>query len=305
MSSDQWIITRRDFLKASGIVTLGLSFAQNVMKAWEQDSPLLCRFGMVTDPHYADIEDHGTRYYRQSIQKMSECVELMNQEKVDFLIELGDFTNGTPDGSLNHLKEIEEVFRKFNGPRYHVLGNHDLDSLSKEQFQSIIENTHIGRDQTYYSFTMKGVQFIVLDATFTSEGLPYKLGNFHWTDANISADQLAWLNHTLEQTDLPVVLFVHQLLDSREGIDDRHSINNATQVRAVLESHPRVMAVFQGHQHQGQYHVINDIHYYTLKAMVEGSGEESSSYAIAEIFKNGSIRITGYRKAVGVEINRA
>src|SRR5690625_5920348 len=209
-----------------GIETLVLGYAQNIMKSEEKYSSVLGRFGMVTDPHYADIEDHGNRYYRQSIQKMSECVEFMNQEKVDFLIELGDFTNGTPDGSLNHLKEIEEVFRKFKGPRYHVLGNHDLDSLSKEQFQSIIENTHIGRDQTYYTFTMKGVQFIVLDATFTSEGLAYKMGNFHWTDANITEDKLAWLNNTLEHTTMHIVLFVHQVLDSREGIDDRHSIND-------------------------------------------------------------------------------
>ncbi|GAG06588.1 unnamed protein product, partial [marine sediment metagenome] len=40
------------------------------------------------------------------------------------------------------------------------------------------------------------------------------------------------------------------------------------------------------------------IHYYTLKALVEGSGPENNSYATAEVHPDGSITITGYRKAL-------
>ena len=54
------------------------------------DSSPKLRFGMVTDPHYADVDTRGSRYYRQSLAKMKECVDLMKQQQVDFLIELGD-----------------------------------------------------------------------------------------------------------------------------------------------------------------------------------------------------------------------
>jgi len=65
------------------------------------------------------------------------------------------------------------------------------------------------------------------------------------------------------------------------------------------------MIVFQGHQHAGQYNLINNIHYYTLKAMVEGSGEQHNSYVIVELFDNLNLTISGYRKAVGKELQTA
>jgi len=303
MGSNKWVITRRDFLKASGIATLGLCFTSGFVRANIRNSSIKCRFGIVTDPHYANIETRGTRYYRQSIEKMSECVDLMNQERVDFMIELGDLTNGTPSGSTEHLKKIEEIYSKFNGSRYHVLGNHDLDSLSKNQFQSVVENTGINRNATYYSFDRKAIHFIVLDANFTSDGTPYDSGNYHWTDTNIIDEQIDWLTENLEQSSLPTVIFIHQLLDSGDDSKSDYYVNNATEVRKVLEKHTQVLTVFQGHQHIGQHNIINNIHYYTLKAMVEGSGEDNSSYAIVEIFDNRTVSITGYRKADSLVIS--
>jgi hypothetical protein len=36
--------------------------------------------------------------------------------------------------------------------------------------------------------------------------------------------------------------------------------------------------------------------------MVEGSGSDNNSYAVVEVYDNGSISITGYRKAIGKEL---
>ena len=84
------------------------------------------RFGIVTDLHYADRPFNNTRYYKESLPKLSECIELMNEQEVDFLIELGDFKdqNTPPDEkeTLGFLDTIESKFRQFKGPVYHVLG---------------------------------------------------------------------------------------------------------------------------------------------------------------------------------------
>jgi hypothetical protein len=82
-------------------------------------------------------------------------------------------------------------------------------------------------------------------------------------------------------------------------------VKNVAKVRRLLESHPDVLTVFQGYQHQGQYSQVNNIHYYTLKAMVEGSGEENNSYAIVEILDNLTVMISGYRKAGIKELQSA
>lgn len=297
--SGRWIMTRREFLKSAAMAagSFYIGSVPGYPKGGSRKVKL--SFGIVTDSHYADIDTYGTRYYRESATKMTECIELMNDKEVDFLIHLGDFKNGAPENNIEDLQHIESIYARFDGPRYHVLGNHDMDSNTKSQFQSVVENTGIGKDDTYYSFDRKGVHFIVLDPNFRSDGTAYDTGNFHWTDANIPGHQLEWLKNDLANTDNPVILCTHQLLDSDEG---DHYVKNAAEVRRLLESHPGVLTVFQGHQHQGQYSQVNNIHYYTLKAMVEGSGEENNSYAIVEILDNLTVMISGYRKAGNKEL---
>ncbi|TVQ06999.1 MAG: hypothetical protein EA359_00525 [Balneolaceae bacterium] len=292
----KWLITRRVFLKRSATFMAAPLFAGSGLMPTS-----MVRFGLLTDSHYADIETVGTRYYRESISKMEEFTELANDQNVDFVMHLGDFKNGAPDHNLDHLKKIESVYARFRGPRFHVMGNHDMDRISKEDFLSVIDNTRIKQDRTYYTFDHGGVRIVVLDANFTSDGTPYDSGNFHWTDANIPESQILWLEETLKITNKPVIVCIHQLLDGDGGSVD---VKNAADVRVVLERRQNVLAVFQGHHHSGQYNHINGIHYYTLKAMVEGSGEENNSYAIVEVLSDLSVSVTGYRKAVDKKLER-
>lgn len=262
------------------------------------------RFGIVTDMHYADRPSQGNRYYRQSLSKTAECVALMNEQKVDFLIEVGDLKDqGVHPGeteTLQFLDTIEQELRRFEGPLYHVLGNHDADSISKDQFLEHISNHGFSKARSYYSFDRGSLHFVVLDADYTSKGIPYDHGNFDWKDAYIPEDQLRWLKKDLRRHRRPTIVFVHQQLDS-SAFPQRHRINcvsNADAVREILDESGRVLIVFQGHYHPGSFNKINDIYYYTLKAVIEGSESENNSYAIVEIDSALNIRVNGYRKAV-------
>ena len=262
------------------------------------------RFGMVTDAHYADKEKWGTRFYRESVRKMRECIEFMNQRRVDFLIELGDFKDeDTPPlehNTLKYLDTIEAVFQQADARRYHVLGNHDLDSLSKSQFLSRIRNSGFSRALNYYSFDINGVHLIVLDANYRSDGLDYDHGNFDWKDSSLPPEQIRWLKKDLAAAHGPVIVFVHQQLYG----EDRFTVKNAAAVRTVLEESGQVLAVFQGHHHSGGYELINRIHYYTLKALVDGGGAENNAYAVVDVNADNSLVITGYRRAESRDLNR-
>jgi len=262
-------------------------------------SPVI-RFGLVTDPHYAEADPPGNsnRYYRHSLDKLKIAMSLFNQEKVDFVIELGDFKDQDPEpekeNTLRYLKIIEKAFIEFNGPRYHVLGNHDMDSISKKEFQENIENTGIPKENTYYSFDRNGIHFVVLDANFTHMGRHYNNGKFDWTDSNIKYKQLKWLKQDLEDTGKPTIVFVHQRLDTPHANYKTHCIRNAAEIRSLLEKSGKIKAVFHGHDHEGGYSNINGIHYFTQVAMVSGELPENNSYSIVEIFRNGDIRVNGY-----------
>jgi len=283
-------MTRRrlSFLAASLLVaTLAVPAAQ---------APLL-RFGVVTDLHYADIDPNGARSYRESDAKLAECVQVMNASGVAFLVELGDFKDQdkTPDEArtLGYLQKIESVFAGFKGPRYHVIGNHDTDSLSKAQYLAGAPNTGIVPNATRYTFVSGGVRFVVLDASHKSDGSDYHHGNFDWSDSNIDAPQLDWLGKTLAASAEPAIVFVHQQLDGTGA----YYVRNAAQVREVLEKSGKVIAVLQGHRHEGGFSTINGIPYFTFKGLIEGSGPWNSSYSIVDVMPDLSVRILGYRQA--------
>ena len=294
---------RRKFLETTISIIAAIPFSE---LAFSRHKFIPVRFGIFTDSHYADRTPSGSRFYRESLNKLSECVDMMNEQKVDFLIELGDFKDqGNPpeeSETLRFLDIAEREFNRFMGPRYHVLGNHDHDSISKREFLDRIDNTGFSKASAYYSFNVNSFHFVVLDANYSSEGIPYNNGKFDWTDAYVPEQQLLWLRKDLKGNRMPVVVFLHHRLDASFE-NSIYGPRNAAEIRKILEDSGNVLIVFQGHEHAGALSRINRITYYTLKGMVEGSGPENNSYIIAEIGRDLSVRITGYRNAASGEFN--
>ena len=297
---DGWRLERRDFLKASARSLFGLVVGGCATTPPRLSAPL--RFGLIADPHYANAPSTGTRYFRESIGKVQEGVARLRAERAAFLAILGDMKDmvaGEADShTLTYLVAIEREFQGFGGPLYHVLGNHDMDNLSKAQVMSHVENTGIPDGRAYYAFSHGGVRIIVLDANYDKHGRDYDPNTLDWKDPNVPPQQLEWLKQELRNTVEPVIVLVHQRLDG-DGVT---SIRNRVDVREQLESSGKVLAVFQGHDHPGFYSLINGIHYYTLRAVVEGPGLENNAYAVVEVSRELDIAIIGYRRAVGLAL---
>jgi len=221
------------------------------------------------------------------------------------VIELGDFKDqdAVPNeaNTLKYLTDIESVFQKFKGPTYHVLGNHDVDGISKQQFLERVENTGIQTAKSYYSFNKKGFHFVVLDGDFTKEGKAYDHGNFTWDNTMIANEEIDWLKNDLKTNELPVIVFIHQMLEESKSVN--HAVANALQVRQILEQSQNVICVLQGHVHEEIYKFINGIHYYSVNAVADGDGPENSAYMIVDVYKDGSLKIEGFRRATDREIN--
>lgn len=287
-------MNRRFFIKTS----YGAIFLSTGFPFGSGNCVFPVRFGLITDLHYADRPLSGNRYYNQSKQKLLDAVHVFNNSHLDFVIELGDFKDqdNHPEKSrtLVFLDEIETVIRQFNGPIYHVLGNHDMDSISKKDFLAHTRNHGTAEGKGYYSFVHNHLKFIVLDANYNEDESDYNTGNFDWTYAQIPSKQIEWLKNELAEGNAPVLVFVHQLFDWFSGIDESLYIRNAKEIVDILEKTNRVVAVFQGHHHQGNYSNRNGIHYFTMKAAVEGSIPENNSFATVEIDRELNIHIDGF-----------
>ncbi|MCS7468580.1 metallophosphoesterase [Stieleria sp. ICT_E10.1] len=278
---------RRALLR-NGTLLLGAATLP-VAAASAADETARLRIGLVTDLHYADKPAAGTRHYRETRGKLAEAAAEFQRQGVDCLVELGDLIDAaeTVETEQRYLTTINQEFSAICDDRHYVLGNHCVDTLKKEEFLG-----GVGQAKSYYSFDREGFHFVVLDSCFRGDGQPYGRKNFQWTDANVPQEELDWLAADLAGTDNRTIIFAHQRLD----VSNNHGVKNNADVRKILEASGNVLAVFQGHSHQNDLKEIHGIHYCTLVAMVEGSGEESNGYSTMEIHRDGTIQLNGFRK---------
>lgn len=223
-----------------------------------KDVPL--KFAIVSDLHAPDVPDGK--------KNMQAVVDAANQEKVDFLIQLGDFIR--LDSASAPLMTIWDNYK---GEKYHVLGNHDLDKYSKEEF--VKGFNMLGR---YYSFDKGNFHFIVLDGNNLFDGkkyTPYNKANYYVDmkkRAFMDQEQMDWLKKDLASTNKRCILFSHQSID--------RAMNNGYDVRDILEAEnkkarfKKVVLAFSGHNHSNYVDEINGILYVQIN---------SASYVWADV----------------------
>ncbi|MEI6085112.1 MAG: metallophosphoesterase [Verrucomicrobiota bacterium] len=281
-------VSRRRFLGRGALVLAAAAFGKSVAKLAAGETPVL-QFGLITDVHYADREHAGSRYYRESLGKMREAVGKFRAAQPAFVVQVGDLIDEAPTvaGEAGHAQIINAEFGKFAGDRYHVLGNHDVWTLTKAQYLEAV-----GQKEAHYSFDKAGFHFVVLDACYRRDGVAYGGKNNKWDDTDVPAAQREWLAEDLHHAGKPTIVFIHQ----RTDIAGAHSISSDAAVRQIFEQSGQVLAVFQGHHHVNDHKEIAGIHYVTLMATVDGTGEVNNAYALIDVFKDGTIAVNGFRK---------
>jgi hypothetical protein len=233
-------------LRATGVsisVTIGLLGLIGCAHAPDpRPAPQRIAFAVGTDIHKDIMHDAD--------QRLRAFVDAATRAKVNFIIDLGDFCQPK---KVN--QGFLDIWNSFKGPRYRVLGNHDMDGgFTRPQTVAFM-----GMPAQHYSFDLGGWHFVVLDGN--DPDVPPRSGYASW----IGSEQLEWLKADLQATRRPTVLFSHQGLES--------SLRNGAEVRAALETINRaagwtkVVAAFCGHDHLDRYARINGIHYVTVNSM--------------------------------------
>lgn len=254
------------------------------------------RIGVLTDAHFAEADTRGTRHYRESMPKIKEAVKVFKREGIDIAVEIGDMIDAADARSrgaeLAFLRQIDHQFMKVGVPRFYVLGNHCVYSLSKPDFLGVV-----GQEKSYFSKDVNGWHIVVLDACHRKDGVAYDKGNYDWTDTEIPAEQREWLKADLGKSDGPTIVFVHQRIDLDKP--SSYAVHSAQAVRRILTDSRRIAAVFQGHSHTNEHKNIDGVDYVTLGAMVEGGGEENNSYSVLHAGADGELKLVGYRNHSG------
>jgi len=225
---------------AATVVLLGLNGCAHTDD--KRPAPRRITFAVGTDIHKDIMHDAD--------QRLQAFIDAAARAKVSFIVDLGDFCQPKKAN-----QGFLDIWNSFNGPRYHVLGNHDMDG----GFTRTQTVAFMGMPAQHYSFDAGGWHFVVLDGN--DPDVPPRPGYASW----IGSEQLEWLKADLQETQRPTVLFSHQGLGS--------SLRNGAEVRAALETinhaagWTKVVAAFSGHDHLDRHACINGIHYITVNSM--------------------------------------
>ncbi|MCK5585153.1 metallophosphoesterase [Candidatus Bipolaricaulota bacterium] len=233
----------------------------------------IVHIGLITDTHAHDLDSPSEgKWMSHTEERLSAFTTTMNEWGPDFVIELGDFINGwvvfgTLPGDPARIPDIlawaDGLYDQFDGPAYHVVGNHDLYNLDKTLYLDIL-----GIDATYYSFDVGAYHFIVLDVQYAEDGSDLA-HTYTGVAGFVPEPEFEWLRADLEAAERPTIVFVHQMLDDFIEEWGRPTVINQSQLQQLFAEDGDVIAVFQGHDHDNVHNVIDGIHYVTFEAMVD------------------------------------
>ncbi|KAA1042351.1 metallophosphoesterase [Macrococcus equipercicus] len=270
--------------------------------------PLL-QFGMFTDAQYCDCAPEyipsyqSHRYFLATPAKMTEAVRTFNSRPLAFTIQLGD----TIDRDYQSFSKMIPLYQQLKSPRYDVLGNHDFPGHNNAAMSAL----HM--EHNYYTFVKQNIRFIVLDTNEISTyahpktSTSYALAQHYLTQAKnsarpyalesngaVSSRQLAWLNTVLKTAKTarqPVILFSHHAVYPLY----KDNVLNREKILELIDKYDNVQVYFNGHTHNGKYHVRKGVHYVNLKGMVETP--DQNAYSIIKLYDN-HMQIDGYGREV-------
>ncbi|MDO5979017.1 metallophosphoesterase family protein [Flavivirga spongiicola] len=237
-------MNRRSFLKKSGQVGMAMSLPLPI-SGFNFNSSSKLQIGIVADVHQDVIHDGYAR--------LRFFMDDMKKRQPDFIIQMGDF-------ALPKLQNqpFLDVWNEFEGPAYHILGNHDMrdSGFTREQTMA-----WWGMKERYYSFDQGDFHFIVLDG---NDKNPKPWSGY---DRYIGEEQKEWLKDDLKKTQKPTVVFVHQSLEAEHGIANGEEIRDILEKSKTASKQLKVIACLCGHHHTDYVKEINGIPYIQINSM--------------------------------------
>jgi len=297
-------ITRRRFLGSAVATVLGAPFAaRGATRAGFE-------IGLVADAQFADIDPGGTRFYRQSIEKLGAAVEHCNGRELAFCVHLGDLI----DREWRSFEEIQRPLARSRHRWHQLLGNHDFDVL--DELKPKVP-ARMGMAWRHGAFDHGDFRFVVLDTNDVStyahpagsaekQAAERELARLQgakvrqakpW-NGGLGAAQLGWFERecaAARSAGLKVIALAHHPVWPAGD----HNAWNAEAVLAAIDRQPNVVAWLNGHNHAGAFGERHGMPFLTLRGMVETA--DSSAFATARFHADRMV-LTGHGREPSREL---
>lgn len=268
------------------------------------DTAPLLRFGVITDPQYADLPPwvEMDRHYRNSLAKLDEAIEVLNGEELSFVVTLGDLID-------RHWESFWPVLSRYEKLKHESVlmpGNHDF-AVAPEYLGEV--HKRLGMPAAWHEFSRRGIRFIVIDGNevslfSTPAGDPRHdlararldallaagAANAQEWNGGIGDEQFAWLELAIKRAELAgekaVVMGHYPLYPENE-----HNLWGGDRLLDLFERSGNVIAYLNGHNHVGNLGRHGSTWYVNFKGMVDT--ETENTFAVVEIYPD-RIEIIGH-----------
>lgn len=238
------------------------------------------RFAVIGDCHYSQAGNYSTRDCLGAKKRLGELIEILNHEKLDFVLSLGDIGNGD---DLSEIPEMLEVFKKSVNPVKFAVGNHDLVLRTYDKVAELE-----GMPSPFYDFETGQYRFVVLNAFEQSRYCPKGTAekefyeNFRQQNEWLSVQawpglmtEKSWkkLSDILEDAEKKAqltIIFSHvPVYEFIKPVPRR--LPDFGRMLDLLDSYANVRAYIAGHCHDGAISVRKGVLHKTLRSVCDNA----------------------------------
>lgn len=234
----------------------------------------ILKIGLFTDTHYCGLDVlEQDRRPKRAYAAVKTAYDEFKRAGVNAVICLGDLIhyNDGIETSKTYLERISALIASYGVPTYLCMGNHDNEVLDAADFEKIS-----GVKTAPCIVEDSDSRLVLLDASYTPDGVPFKRHYVDWTLSYVPSEELAWLDESLS-VNKKCAVFIHQNIDT--NVEKNHIVSNADEINAVIAKHS-VTGVYQGHCHCGANNIIGGVPYITLRAMCIG---DETNFMVIEV----------------------
>lgn len=246
------------------------------------------KIGLITDtqvhPNRVDKSNKvpgAPRYLDEKyLAPLNKFVAQMELFQPQMIMHLGDVIEGTNDPDHVGIQGVELVrdeMAKVGVPIHWAIGNHELRSMTKEQFKETLSLDALDK-----VLDVGDYRFIFLDANYYPDGTPVTVGGKRFIPGYLHPTTLAWLEEQV-QTDKLVFIFIHHGAYEHDLPGDegkmKQPMKNSADVREVLRKY-NIDGYFNGHMEARYYEQDGTTHFYSLPGTKKSKTYPQSYYEL-------------------------
>lgn len=193
------------------------------------------KIAVIGDLHYPTVKEEYALSKRERQLFYENFMAHFFSIPADLYVSIGDLTNF---GTQDELEEIYAIIDQHHKPFVHVLGNHDIYAMSRDE---VLQITH---QERFHSLSTDCAVLAFLDTA--------KEQNFEDWGGTLDTEQQAWLQEVVKTSgDRPLIVFGHHPVygTTKNSTREKRSISPDIPVWDLLNKKKNAGLYVNGHNH--------------------------------------------------------